>query len=224
MSITTTAACIRGCTRRRRHLTECPGDEDCRGCEPRRAEYGRLCWPCHKRLELMLTQAEITERWLTGNLPSGMKAARGRQDYEQRGSQRDAPAPLNLAILDVRQLLADRLSAWVDDLCERRDLTGPGRHGIVADAAYLVTWLDVIERFDWIGDWWEELSETLSDAHALAPWRPEAMRLPSIECPECHAMALVIFGGESTVVCTDCRGHFDESRFGVWTQIIESAG
>lgn len=212
--------CVRGCVRARRHLTDCD-DSQCTGCEPRLAQHGFLCWPCHRRFELMLEQAEIAERWLTGNLGSGIKAARGREDHERRGSAKEAPAPLNVAILDVRQQMRDQLAAWVDDLCEHTGLSGPGRHTLIGDTRYLLTWLSTVENLEWIGDWFEELAETMSDAHALAPWRPAFTRIPRIPCPECHSVSLGIFGGEEDVTCTSCRLQISPQRYGIWERVLK---
>src|SRR5690349_2475215 len=104
----TTEACIRGCSMLRRHLADCEDPETCRGCLPRRAEVGHLCGPCHRRFELMLTDAATVDRWLTGNLAAGQGQAAA-DDVRVRGSKED-PAPIKVAIFDVRQLLADRLT------------------------------------------------------------------------------------------------------------------
>lgn len=215
----TTKACIRGCSLYRRHLTDCDDPDECRGCLPRRAEHGNLCWPCHRRFELMLTDAGTVYRWLTGNMGAGQGAARTRQDYERGGSD-GSPAPIKVAIYDQRQLLGDRLAAWVDDLCEHKGLAGPDRHDVEADAKFLLTWLPGAEKLDWIGDWFEELAETMSDAHALAPWRPEVKRCSGVPCPECAETNLIIFGGESDVTCGSCRTIIPEKRFALWEQII----
>lgn len=212
--------CIRGCTRKRAHVSDCEDRETCRGCEPRLAKHGLLCWPCHRRFAMMLAQAEIADRWLTGNLPSGEKAAATRQDYEQRHSTSEAEAPLHLAILDARTNLRDRLASWAEDLCEAKGLTGPKHHDVLADSMFLHTWLTTIEHLAWIGDWFEELAETMSDAHAVAPWRPELQRLRGTPCPECHAAALVIFGGEEDVTCLECRTQIPSRRYGIWTRIL----
>lgn len=215
----TTEACIRGCALYRRHLADCEDRDECRGCLPRRAEYGHLCWPCHRRFELMLHDCPIVYRWLTGNMGAGQGAARTRQDYE-RGKTDGAPAPIKVMVYDQRELLADRLAAWVDDMCESGNLTGPGRHTVAADAKFLRTWLTTIEKVDWVGDWWEELAETLSDAHSLAPWRPEVKRCRGVPCPECGETNLMIFGGESDVTCMSCRTMIPEARYGLWERII----
>lgn len=218
----TTRACARGCTLYRRHLAECEGANDgfCKGCLPRRAEHGNLCWPCHRRLELWLHDAATVHRWLTGNLPAGEGQAPDKAGWIT-GSRGDGPpTPLKTHIYDIRQLLADRLACWADDLTENRGLVGPGKHTVETDARFLLTWLTTVETLDWIGDWWEELGETMSDAHALAPWRPEVKRCSGIPCPECEEVNLVIFGGESDVTCMSCKTMIPEDRFGLWEQIV----
>lgn len=212
--------CTRGCVRRRRHLSDCEDRDDCRGCEPRLAEYGLLCWPCHRRMQLMLSQAEIHENWLTGNLPAGTTQGGMRQDYESRGTKPAPPAPIKLAILDIRQLLGDRLATWADYLVTERSLTGPTQHSVKADSKFLLAWLGELEKLDWIGDMFEELADTLSDAHALAPWRPEANRLRGIPCPDCNEKSLFIFGGEEDVTCTACHGMMTPARYGIWTRML----
>jgi hypothetical protein len=214
-----TKACIRGCAMYRQHLSDCEDQDECRGCLPRRAEHGNLCWPCHRRLELMLTDAPVVHRWLTGNLGAGQGAARAKEDHE-RGSSDGSPAPIKVMVYDQRQLLADRLAVWSDDLAETKGVSAPERHSVEADAKFLLRWLPGIERLDWIGDWWEELAETLSDAHSLAPWRPEVKRCRGVPCPECGEVNLLIFGGEEDATCGSCRFIIPAKRFALWEQII----
>lgn len=217
-------ACIEGCTVRGQHVTDCEDRDTCRGCLPRRASNGLLCWPCHRRFELMLTDAPTVWRWLTGNMAAGSGAARPKQDYERKGGD-GSPAPIKADVLDLRDLLADRLACWVDDFAEDVDLTKPERKPgvstVEADAAFLLRWINSLELCDWIGDWWEELAETMSDAHALAPWRPEMKRVRGVPCPECEETNLAIFGGESDVTCLSCRALIPEAWFGLWEQILE---
>lgn len=222
MSVTT-IECIRGCVRARRHLSDCD-DTTCRGCEPKRAMYGRLCTDDHRRFVLMLTQAEIAERWLTGNLGSGIEAAKIRADHERvGGGEKEIPTPLNLAILDARDLLRDRLATWVDDLCEHSGLKGPEKHGVTDDAKYLLTWLSTVENLEWVDDWFEELAETMSDAHAVAPWRPAFTKEPKYPCPHCHGRTLGRFGGEDSVTCVnrDCKKILTPDEFNMWRRVID---
>lgn len=216
--IEATEACIRGCRMYNRHLADCEGD--CRGCLPRRATHGHLCDTCHRRLELMITDAPTVIRWLTGNMTAGEGAARAKEDHEQRGGSGDQPAPIKVDVMDLRDLLRDRLALWVDDWCEHKGLSGPERHTPEADAEYLLMWLPGICKLDWVGDWWTEMAETMRDAHALAPWRPVMRRVPGVPCPECAETNLGIFGGESDVTCLSCRTMIPEKHFGIWERIV----
>lgn len=211
-------ACVRGCAMLRRHLVECEGN--CRGCLPRKAEHGRLCWPCHRRLQLMLHDAPTVHDWLTANLPAGEGAA-PMGDYIRGNKADGSPAPLKVAIFDARQQLADQLVSWVDLLCEERTLTGPKRHSVLADAKFLMTWLGEIEKGEWVADFWDELADTMIDAHALAPWRPEVRRQQGIPCPDCEEHALVIFGGEEDVSCVRCRTMMTPQQYNLWRRILQ---
>lgn len=213
----TTAACVRGCSMLRHHLSDCP-DPDCRGCLPRRAEHGRFCHACHRRFELMLHDAPTVYRWLSGNLTSASTGIN--ENGKITGGGDGSPAPLSAGILDVRDLMADGLTEWVDDLCEHFTLSGPGRHTVEADAAFLRTWLSSVERLDWVGDWWEWLAERFRDAHALAPWRPAMRRLPGVPCPGCAETNLAIFGGETDVSCLSCKILMTEERFELWSRVL----
>lgn len=215
----TTRACKRGCSMYRNHLTDCEDPDACRGCLPRRATNGNFCQSCHRRFELMLTDAPIVDRWLTGNL-TGSKGG-----YDQdiiTGTKGDGPPlPIKAAIYDIRQLLADRLSAWVDDFAEDVKVSKPQRSTVEADSAFLLRWIKSIELCDWVGDWWQELAETMSEAHALAPWRPAMRRLPKVPCPGCEEINLAIFGGESDITCLSCGILMTEDRYMVWERILK---
>lgn len=221
---TSTASCIRGCNLYRQHLTDCehPADDDpsCRGCLPRRATEGLLCHPCHRRLELMLTDFPTIDRWLTGNI----NGAAG-TDYDRpfiTGTKGDGPPlPFRAGIYDARQLIADQLTELVDDMCETHDLRGPLQHTVEADARWLLVWLYTLEREPWIGDWWGTLAESTSAAHALVPWRPAMRRLPGVPCPGCAETNLGIFGGESDVSCMSCGILMTEARFEMWAEVLK---
>lgn len=216
----TTKACIRGCSMYRQHLAECEGvaDETCRGCLPRRASHGHLCATCHRRFELMLTDAPTVYRWLTGNMATGSS---GSSDGDVVTGSRERPLPIKADVYDVRQLLADRLAAWVDDFAEDVDLTKPERSTVEADAAFLLRWIRSLELCDWIGDWWQELAETMSQAHALAPWRPTMRRVPKVPCPGCAETNLAIWGGESDISCLSCGIMMTEDKFALWERVLK---
>lgn len=213
-----------------RHLTDCDGinpasGKECRGCLPRRASVGLFCSTCHRRFELMLTDAPTVHRWLTGNLAAGQgqvvdEIGQGKVKQHRKGD--GSPAPIKVAIFDVRQLLADRLSIWVDHHVEDSGVTGPEEHTVEADAEHLLRWLPSVCWWDVAGDWWNELAECMTDAHALAPWRPVLRRVKGVPCPECSETNLAIFGGESDVTCLSCRTLIREAHFRLWERIIEA--
>ena len=213
-----TGSCVRGCVMARRHLDECDTDA-CRGCLPRRAESGLLCWPCHRRMQLLLTDAPDVYAWLEVNIAGGQ--ARIRQDWERRAGDTSVRAE---ALMDQRYELSDRIAAMVEWTCETFDLTGPGQMTMKPMCDFLLAWLTKIETVDrWITHWWNELAEITSDCHALAPWRPEMRRCTGIDCPECHTQNLVIFGGESDVSCLVCRIIIPPERYGIWVRMLAEA-
>jgi hypothetical protein len=169
----------------------------------------------------MLHDAPVIFRWLTGNMTAGSGAARPHEDYE-RGGTPDLPTPLKLQILDQRDLMADQLTEWTDDWCEQRSLSGPDRHSVETDSTFLLLWLPTMVREEWIGDWWEALAETVSLAHALAPWRPAVRRIPGVPCPGCGEANLVIYGGDSDITCQSCKIIMTEERFGLWERVLHA--
>lgn len=227
--------CVRGCLRPRNHLTACPDREKCRGCEPREAEYGDLCWPCHRRLELMLVDFPTVVDWLEVNAPRA-GSQRLKEDHHKQPKADAPPTPLDESVLDLREQISSSLAGWVDALVERTSLTGPpltqvgAQHGarrrqdvtaeVSVTAGYLRTHLTAVENQDFVATMWDELGWLSTDAHALAPWRPVAKPLTGVPCPSCHTAALVIFGGDVDVTCCHCREIIPEDRFPFWVQLL----
>ena len=236
----TTATCARGCTTRNRHKTTCDDRDKCRGCLPRSAEHGHLCYPCHARMQqwfeeiagvprnvtikpghepvVMILPPGGTRAWLTDNLPAGKGAAPA--DQPKITGSREQPTPIKLAILDCRDLLSAQIADLVDDMRETHNLTAPSRRGVEADARFLLTWQGTLERHDWVTDWWDALMETMGQAHALAPWRALDQRCSGIACPECGEMNLVLYGGDSDVSCQSCRTMIPPKRYAIWTRML----
>ena len=189
-------------------------------CADREAEHGDLCWPCHHRLELMLADLPTVVDWLAVNKAGGSSTA-AKQDWQRPGGDDGAPVPVDLAILDVSEQIAASLAGWVECLVDSTSLTGPPDTGRVSvDAAYLSTHLTAVECAAFVADLWDELSWLTSQAHALAPWRPEVRRLTGVPCPECHEAKLVIYGGDVDVTCQGCRAMIPEDRYGLWVRIV----
>lgn len=96
----------------------------------------------------------------------------------------------------------------------------PVRYVIGPGARWLYAQIARFEQRPEIGDLYEELGEMMSRAHALAPWRKECAVLDGIECPECHKMGLVRYGGDDFVSCTKCNAHMAEDRYWIWVKIL----
>lgn len=287
MTETVTQPCIRGCMARHRHTSDCDDPDTCRGCLPRLAEHGHLCYTCHIRLAealqnvpgqvgLLLASLEPAVRpdfsaVTTATIPSGWRTTYTTSD----GTTVDAPParmhakpqmpmaqegePMRLACLDTAQEVADVVSELVDALVSAVDGVPPP---ILASTAHAkgetkrkvwreandyrpeagYTWVDVeatyglesarkwlvnnlgrLEKQEWIGDSAETLWDVMSRAHALAPWRDEPQRIPSIPCPYCHRVALQQFGGKSDVTCTACETDIPPSRYLIWARMHEEA-
>lgn len=60
--------CARGCHYRNRHERDCTDTETCRGCLPKPAEHGLLCYTCHLRLAEAVQTAPAQIELLMGSL------------------------------------------------------------------------------------------------------------------------------------------------------------
>jgi hypothetical protein len=141
----------------------------------------------------------------------------------------DSPSPIDEDVLDLGQTITASLAGWVDALVEGTSLTGPDltpfrRWDVTAEvrvtAGFLLTHLTAVENQPFVAVLWDELAWLMTQAHALAPWRPEVRRLTGVPCPECHTAALVIFGGDVDVTCQHCRAMIPQDRYGLWVQIV----
>ncbi len=207
--------CVRGCRTPRRHVDACPGD--CAGCQPRQATHGHLCQSCHRRLELLVVDMPGVAEWLEVHLPAGSKPAGDTKLHRRKG---EPPLPVDLDILDHQATIAAVLRGWVDVLVEGTSLTGPVDRSIRGCARYLHAHLTAVEVADWLIDLYDELAQLTSLAHSLAPWRPQVRRCHGIPCPECQAMALVVYGGDEDVTCQECRVLIPASRYSIWTRML----
>lgn len=211
--------CVRGCLDPHRRRGEC-GADGCRGCQHAPAKHGRLCRNCHRRLELMLTDAPTVVAWLNAHLTRGT-ARPAKNDAEMRRASGDQPIPLDLGVLDLVDTWEQTLTGWVDVLCESTapNLAGPSAHDPRTCARFLLTWLSTVEDQDWTEDCWTELADLTRDSHAVAPWRPTMRRVDGVPCPRCNRHALVVFGGEDDVTCLECRETIPPARYNIWTRI-----
>jgi len=114
--------CIRGCVQARQHIEACEDQDACKGCEPREADYGLLCYGCHVRLLDWLKNAPW-QHYLLGyaaepNLSQALNDA-------IRATIFGAPSPLNVAAASAMTDLTDILSGWVEMLADQFALSGP---------------------------------------------------------------------------------------------------
>jgi hypothetical protein len=267
------APCARGCVQARKHITDCT-EKDCKGCLPRGAEFGGLCYGCHSRLLNMLHTAPAQHALL-----EAVVAPSFAQDYAQptmarvpgprvdssgayymalakRTGASEGSEPLRLACIDTATALTDILSEWVEMLAEQHAMSGPirlatgsgtawghwrvSRWPLAVDEAPEWVWSDppalfaigsackwllaqvaLLESCPGIKSLWAELAETMSQAHALAPWREQAATLKGIECPECHRSTLRLFGGDEDVTCTTCHATIGWDRYAIWVRELQ---
>jgi len=143
---TTAQTCIRGCSVARQHAIDCDSDQ-CRGCLPRPATNGLLCYPCHSRLAnlvraiavqhelLLVTAGKSHEQVLTVETTArthqpprvtsdGKYSAPFARTTTASMSQSE---PVRLAALDAADELSDWLSQVVETIVQAHDLTGPKR-------------------------------------------------------------------------------------------------
>lgn len=116
------SGCIRGCVQARQHETECPDQDACKGCQPREADHGQLCYGCHVRLLDWLKNAPW-QHYLLGyaaepNLSQALNDA-------IRATIFGTPTPLNVAAASCMTDLTDILSSWVEMLADQFAMSGP---------------------------------------------------------------------------------------------------
>jgi len=138
--------CIRGCTRARRHVTECEDRDECKGCFPRPAEHGLLCYPCHSRLHNLLTNApgqyallramaaKSGEQQLSqetiARIGDGWRLSndvRHQGPYARASVSTEQVDPIRLAAIDAAEVLADVMSELVETVVTDYQAKGPTR-------------------------------------------------------------------------------------------------
>ena len=147
-----TQTCIRGCTLARQHVSQCDSDE-CRGCLPRPASNGLLCYPCHFRLRQLLQSAAVQHELLLVTAGKSdeqsftVETIAKTHQPPRTSSDGKFPAPyarsvtvsmsqsepVRLAALDAAQELSDWLSQIVETVVQHHGLTGPKRLRTAAD-------------------------------------------------------------------------------------------
>ena len=117
--------CIRGCVKARQHETECPDQDACKGCQPREAAHGLLCYGCHVRLLDWLKNAPGQHLLLDVAAEPSMSQAMDANDFNVPTTIYGAPSPLNVAAASCMTDLTDILSGWVEMLADQFAMSGP---------------------------------------------------------------------------------------------------
>lgn len=194
---------------------------DCRGCLPREAAHGRLCEHCHGRLVEWLQSVGALYRWLSVNIAPGT-AAGAKQDWQRPAAADGAPAPVRIAVLDVRNLLVDRLLELED--CARDVFDRPprqGRFSLARAALFLEGWLSRLEDDeDLVAHAFELLEDLFRRARSVAPWEDRPRRITGIICPQCEQATLEVRPGMEDVTCRTCRAVIPKQRYEIWTRIL----
>jgi ribosomal protein S27E len=157
------------------------------------------------------------DEWLHRNLePGKMK----RETEGKVGKRPEAPAPINLAVIVLREELRELVEAWVECACDVLKLAGPREPSL----GYRLNWLSAnlrrLEDSDGIADMWQEFADWMSHAHAVVPWRASPRLLVGVPCPGCHRRTMVIFGGEIDAQCRVCRTVIPHHTYGLWVKIV----
>ena len=242
--------CVRGCVAAGRHRTGCANcaccchtggaygppcdvaggcysihEQACRGCLPRPARHGRLCSGCHTRMADWFGAREPDVHgmawvlgWLSRNVAPG--ASTRESDGSRSLKHPEAPAPVNLNAIVVRDELLSSLAGWVECACDQLGMAGPRQRTLVSAIEWLAAQLERIEGTDFVGPMWDELSELMSRAHAAAPWRASPRLLVGVPCPGCHRRTMVIYGGEIDAQCRVCRTVIPSHTYGIWIKIV----
>ena len=204
MTTMTTIACVRGCTIAGQHATECDGicqgcerpgrhrasgpgkcDGRCRGCLPRPAEIGALCWWCVKRLRETLAETPALATWLR---EAGAPLARFGQTSGVKGKGDAAETvPMHAAWLEADELDAE-VASWALALVEEHPVRMAGHKALGLHPA---EWLDRHHETLATMGFVEEVVRALTRAVATLkarfppPWAVEPERQVHIPCPRC---------------------------------------
>lgn len=211
--MTTTKACISGCTIRGSHLTTCETRDakidPCTGCQPRPAEFGQLCAFCWQRLNSDVVDAPGLVRHLRflAEPDAGRKPA---------GDGRSMGDPAWGSILSAAIGAADEihanLASWALLILEEHPngsrMAGPDPRGAWltqygstvgvcrAEATErMVKWLLPLlpwcSEQEWAGEMRRELSSLIATTKARWPMEDTKTRaIAGTPCVRCHQLSL----------------------------------
>jgi hypothetical protein len=237
--------CVRHCTLWHKHLCSCV-DDGCRGCEPRRAEHGRLCDQCHLRLEAWLGDRTGSLSWGYGWIAADLEPGQGGGYEKIRRGKQAPPAALATHVYVLRQDICVSLGQWLRHVTGEFNLHGPEwwayrvehrsddesswrswlpqtQLEVDSAAKYLVTWLDRIETVPDLAKMiYSEADKLVGRVAGLAPWEPKSRRMKGLECPSCSRESLGLFEGSEHLTCLRCGEIVTRAKYDRWSALIAS--
>lgn len=173
--MTDATACIRGCAIPERHAG-CADPDTCPGCLPAPCDSGSLlCRVCEARLGELLGDThegiEWITYWLADNLGQHVNhiGALGGRDGNP-----DSRMDRLVAVASVMSEMQIAIMEITEDFAEHHGITPPARQdGHMAALELLRRWSGTLRRWEPVGDAIDELLDLRSQAHAVAPWRPQ---------------------------------------------------
>lgn len=143
------------------------------------------------------------------------------QWVEWLAEERSMLGPKRLMTQVDRDVPGRKRRHWSETLAGYIWVDPPLRYDIGSGSRWLEAQIEALCSTAWIADELGPWFDLCSNAHGLAPWRAESVKIPEqITCPNCHAATLRIFGGEDDVTCTSCRSMFDPQRYAIWERML----
>jgi ribosomal protein S27E len=177
--------------------------------QDRPARRGHLCTSCYHRLEQELAELPALSSWLHANLAEGSSAA---PNPMRVTSRENWPVPIATDVHDHLEDIHAKLASWCLNVCDDRDLQGPGRSDVNATAAFLLAHLDWSSEQPWADAFAVEIHELHRDAHALVPVVPQTHRL-DLPCPDCQTTTITRTDGADYARCESCGRLWKEREY-----------
>ena len=193
----------------------------CGGCLPKDATNGHLCADDHRHLVDWLHSLVWLYGWLSANIEPSTSAA-PRPNWQRPGKVTGSPAPGRVSVMDLRQLLLDRVEE-VEGIM-RYELRQEGTSkSLSASCSFIYTWLERLEQHEDEGlvlHVYGLFEDLIRRARMVAPWEARPRKIKGIACPNCGNRALEIKPGEVDVTCKRCPSRMTREVYDRWTALL----
>lgn len=149
---------------------------------------------------------------------------------------RDKPIGIRGDVHDLMQDMVGKLTAWVDEVCDKRGLTGPHLPPTVRPVGpprdldalrvhSLATWL--LPHHEWLAtgpaavDYGEEIRDLAHHTRRIAglyPARPEIKH--GVPCRQCDTVNLFIAPGSDWIECGSCGVLLSQAEYAEWIGML----